>query len=105
MSTQEIDAEIVSEEKLTEKPRPSPTLGQSASTAATSIADALQTFGAQKAADKVRVGVAIGEAAGSVVDTLKPAAAAVKDLGDKLRDAGILKMVPRRPFSPRSKVK
>lgn len=102
-----IDAEIISEEKIPEKPRPSKyeAVAVSAKSTANTVAQTLETFGANKTAERVRVGIAIGEAAGQTVEALKPAAQALKDFGQKLQDAGIVKMAPRRrAFSPRKKV-
>lgn len=100
-----IDAEIVSEEKIPERPRASPSLAQSASKTASAVADGLEAIGASDAASKVRVGVALGHAAGDTIEALKPAGRAIKDFGKKLEEAGLLKMAPRRrSFSPRKKV-
>ncbi len=103
-----IDAEIISEEKIAEKPRPPSkfeAVSASAKSTANTVAQTLETFGANKTAEKVRVGLALGEAAGQTVDALKPAMESLKEFGKKLQDAGVIKMVPRRrAFSPRKRV-
>ena len=96
--TTEIDAEVISEEKLPERPKEvrSVSLPLSAANAAASIADVCDKVGATNAANKVRAGVAMGASVAQTVSELKPAADAVKTFVQDLKDKGYLKMAPRR---------
>lgn len=103
-----IDAEIVSEEKLPERPREqrSVSLPKAAMETAATVAERLDAVGATGVANRVRAGMAAGVAVGKIVDDLRPAAQAIGGFVDELKVRGIVKMAPRRrAFSPRTKVK
>lgn len=105
--SQEIDAEIISEQKLPERPREQRTISlpQSATNAAVNVANGLDSIGATEAASKVRAGMAAGVAVGQTIEGLKPAFKAVGEFVQDLKDKGYIKMAPRRrAFSPRKKV-
>lgn len=104
---QEIDAEVISEEKLPERPRGQRTvsLPSSAANAAVNVANGLDSIGATGTANKVRAGLAAGAAIGQTIEGLKPAVEAVKEFVQDLKNKGYIKMAPRRrAFSPRKKV-
>lgn len=106
--TQEIDAEIISEEKLPERPREQRTvsLPTSAANAVGAVADAFDRVGAGDTANKVRAGFAKAAQFGQLVNDFKPMVEAAKGLVQDMKDSGVLKMRPvRRAFSPRKKVK
>lgn len=104
--TTETDAEIISEEKLPERPKEvrSVSLPMSAAKTANAVATGLDTIGATAAANKVRAGMAAAQGAVQAVESLKPVVEQIKEFAQDLKDKGYLKMAPRRrAFSPRKK--
>lgn len=111
---QVIDAEVISEEKIPERPRVSsatdkavarPVSEQAADTC-NKVADVIESVGGKEFASNMRTGVAMGKAIVDNINAVKPVLESVRDLGRSLKESGIVKMVPRRrAFSPRSKVK
>lgn len=104
--TTEHDAEIISEEKLPERPKEvrSISLPMSAAKTANAVATGLDSIGASKAADKVRAGMAGAAAIGQTIEGLKPVVEQVKEFVQDCKDKGYIKMAPRRrAFSPRTK--
>lgn len=113
-----IDAEVISEEKIPERPRtPRPTsdaqtqavtrpVSEQAAETCNKVADVFEKVGAKEFAGNVRTGVAIGKAIVDNINEVKPVLESVREFGRSLKESGIVKMAPRRrAFSPRTKVK
>jgi hypothetical protein len=112
---QVIDAEVISEEKIPERPRASSSstekvvarpVSERAAETCNKVADVIESVGGKEFASNMRTGVAMGKAIVDNINAVKPVLESVRDLGRSLKESGIVKMVPRRrAFSPRSKVK
>lgn len=99
-SSNVIDAEIISEEKIPERPRvkADATLLQETSRTAREVASSMDAIGASGIASKARVVADVADGARELGAALRPAGTAIGRFMNTLEKHGIVKMADRPPL-------